>query len=333
MRDFIGTGIAEAGPNKNVINILRVLVEDENSTVYIPYNYIAEKQDRSKDPRVKFPAKESGRPMQIVDIQGHKERFNFSVNCLVDVKVQYPENPGPNDEIEFVDKKIWRTYSIVRDGELAVNTIVAKLSEQSYKDLRDAGDILYIGDTLVTENMKYDPDMIYNVNLTGLPVVSYNWARPDALGFAEMLYEQQRLSAKMTQIKKYLKENNIKTSSDSDNNIYTEAISDYSSTSSGKTVECVTYTVLNRPGFVEPKYESSSAEDYHATNSKLKDLSFRCACIKWAIETAKSNRRSPYEWSEIYQKKSGSSKYYQETVVKIDGQDHLLERCVFSKTV
>lgn len=332
MRDFIGTGIAETGPNKNVINILRVLVEDRNSTVYIPYNYIAEKKDRSKDPRVKFPAKESGRPMQVVDIQGHKERFNFSVSCLVDVKVQYPENPGPEDEITFQDKKIWRTYSIVRDGELVVDTIVAKLSEQSYNDLRDSGNILSIGDTIVTPNMKYDPEMIYNIKLAGLPIVSYNWARPDALGFADMLYEQQRLSSKMTQIKKYLKENNIKTTT-FDNNIYTESIQDYSNTSSGKTVECVTYTVLNRPGYVEPKYETSSLEDYEATNTKLKDLSFRCACIKWAIETAKSNRRSPYEWSDVYQKKSGSSKYYQETVVKIEGQDHLLERCVFSKTV
>lgn len=332
MRDFIGTGISETGPNKNVINILRVLVEDKNSTVYVPFNYAAERGDRSKDPRVHFPAKESGRPMQIMDIQGHKERFNFSVSCLVDVKVEYPVSADPDAPMELRDKKIWRTYSIVRDGELVVEAVVAKLSESAYNELRDAGDILFLNDVLVTESLLYDSSAVYTIKLSGLPIVSSNWARPNALNFHKMLRESARLSSKLTVIKKYLKENNVPTSEES-SDIYTETVADYSSSNSSKTVECVTYTISERPGYTAPKYSSFSAEDYKTTNTQLKDMAFKCACIKWAIESAISHRRSPYEWSEAYQKMAGSSRYYQEAIVEIDGVSHLLERCVYEKKV
>ena len=102
---------------------------------------------------------------------------------------------------------------------------------------------------------------------------------------------------------------------------------------SGKEVDCVTYTISEVPGYVAPKYSEFTSSDYSETNAQLKDTAFKCACIKWAIESAISHRRSPYEWSDLYQKKTGSSKYYQEAVVDIDGVPHLLERCVFSKKV
>lgn len=234
--------------------------------------------------------------------------------------------------MELKDMKIWRTYSIVRDGQLVVDKVVAKLSEQSYNELRDAGGILFLGDVAVTESFLYDPTVVYTINLEGLPIVSYNWARPNALGFHEMLREGARLSTKMTQMKKYLAENATPSSAE-DSNIYTEFITDYSSSSSGKEVECVTYTVVENPGYKAPKYTSFTTEEYKADNTTLKDISFKCACIKWAIESAISHRRSPYQWSDVYQKKTGSSKYYQEAVIEIDGVSHLLQRCIFKKKV
>ena len=127
MRDFIGYGLSDEGPNKNVVNIIRVLVEAKDSIIYIPYSYMTEKTNKQKDPKLHFLPKESGRPLQIIDIQGHKERFNLSVKCLVDVKVE----EGEESATQLVDKKVWRNYNIIRDGDLVIDHLIAKLSRYS----------------------------------------------------------------------------------------------------------------------------------------------------------------------------------------------------------
>ena len=329
MRDFIGKGISDEGPNKNVVNILRVLVEDKDSIVYVPLTYRADKPGKGKDPRVHFPPKDSGRPMQVVNILSHQERFNFSLQCLVDVKVEYEVD----NKIELVDKKVWRTYGVVRDGELVMPEVLAKLSAASYADLQSAG-ILYLNDKLIGPEYSYDPSIVYTIKLTDMPIVSPNWARPNALNFHKMLREASREADKLKAIKKILKENNDPTPTISQSNdVYTEQISDYSHQNANKEVECITYTIVENPGYKSPKYEGNAQEDFKATSDNIADYRFKCACIKWAIESAMSHRKSPYSWSEEYQKRAGTSKYYSETLVDIDGVSYRLERCRFSKTV
>lgn len=335
IRDFIGSGIAETGPNKNVVNILRVLIEDKDSILYIPYNYVASKLDRSSDPRVHFPPKESGRPMQVISITGNQERFNFSVTCLADVKVEFEEKYGVK---QLKDRKVWRTYSIIKDGKLHVETMSAKLSEQSYKDLLDTG-IVMLGDAVIDSSYAYDATAVYTLNLKEIPLVSSNWARPNALNFHKMLRDSQRIAETLKQAKKVLKEAKasapaIEATESSD--IYTEEIQSYGS-AKGDVVDCVTYTIIENKDYKAPKYlgegiETASADVKNMT-SELEGLRFKCACIKWAIESAITHRRSPYEWSELYQKRAGTSKYYQDAVVEIDGVSHRLERCQFQKTV
>lgn len=328
MRDFIGTGISEQGPNKNVINILRVLVEDKNSTVFVPYDYISDKEGKSKDPRVHFPPKASGRPMQVIDIVAHQERFNFSLQCLVDVKVEF-DNDGT---ITLEDKKVWRNYHVIRDGKLAMSEVVAKLSESAYNDLRSAG-ILYIGDIVVSENYTYDKDAVYTIRLEDMPLLSSNWARPNVLNFHTMLRDSQRQAEQLKQMKKILKESNEVDDSDYRSDVYTESISDYSSAKSGKDVDCITYTIIENPGYKTPKYEGNVKDDMKSVKNDLKNSRFKCACIKWAIESAMTHRRSPYSWSEEYQKKSNSPRYYSETLVDIDGSSYRLERCRYTKHI
>ncbi len=328
MRDFIGSGIQDEGPNKNVINILRVILEDPNSVLYVPYAYVADRGERSKDPRVHFPPKESGRPMQVVDIMGHQERFNFSLQCLVDVKVEFEDDGVKHLE----DKKVWRTYSIIRDGELVMDKLSAKLSENSYSDLVSAG-VLYMGDNKLDNSYVYDSDMVYSIYLKDMPLVSSNWARPNVLSFHKMLRDSERANNQLKQIKKILKESGRSDNSDTRSDVYTENIDSYGSSSGDKTVECVTYTIVENPGYKTPKYEGNAEVDVKNVKDTVKDYRFKCACIKWAIESAMSHRKSPYEWSEEYQKRAGTSKFYCETLVEIDGVSYRLERCRFSKAV
>ena len=325
MRDFIGAGIQDEGPNKNVINILRVLVEDKDSTVYVPLNYLAEKGGKGKDPRVIFPAIESGRPMEIKTIIGHKDRFNFSVQCLVDVKVIYDNEDGSH---EMRDKRVWRNYSIIRDGELVIDKLMAKLSENSYRDLVTAN-LLSLGDISITDSFKYDNTALYTINLEGLPLLSSNWARPNVLGFHKMLRDCERASNQLTQIKKLLTES----ATVKDDSIYSEEIQSYESSKYGKEVECVSYSIVENPGYKLPKFDGNADEAFSIVKSSIADMKFKCCCIKWAIESAMSHRRSPYDWSELYQKKSGSSRYYQETLVDIDGEKYRLERCEFKTQI
>lgn len=328
MRDFIGSGISDEGVNKNVINILRVVLEDEDSVLYVPYSYVADRGEKSKDPRVHFPPKESGRPMQVVDIVGNQERFNFSLQCLVDVKVEYEKDGSKYLE----DKKVWRNYHVIRDGELIINKMAAKLSESSYSDLRNAG-VLYSGDTLIDASYIYNPDGVYTISLENIPLVSSNWARPNALNFHKMLRDGERANNQLKQIKKILKESGKSDTSELRSDVYTEEISSYGSSSKDKSVECVTYSIIENPGYKVPKYEGVAESDIKAVKNEVKDCRFKCACIKWAIESAMSHRKSPYNWSEEYQKKAGSPKYYSETLVEIDGVSYRLERCRFTKMV
>lgn len=328
MRDFIGYGIAEQGPNKNVINILRVLVEDKDSTLYVPSKYLADKPGKGKDSRVHFPPKDSGRPMQVINILSHQERFNFSLQCLVDVKVEYTDN----GVVTLRDRKVWRTYHVIRDGELVMPEVIGKLSESAYNDLK-AAELIYIDDTKVTDSFAYDCNMAYTIRLTDIPLLSPNWARPNALNFHEMLRDCQRASEQLKQMKKILKESNEVITSSEPSDIYTESISDYSSAKSGKSVECVTYSILERPGYKTPKYEGIAKDDIAATTSLINTYRFKCACIKWAIESAMSHRRSPYTWSEEFQKKANSPRYYSEAIVFIDDAHYRLERCRFVKEI
>lgn len=333
MCEFIGTGLS-VGTNKNVVNILRSLVEDENCVAYVPYDYIAAKTGREKDPAVHYLPKEQGRPMQIIDMVAHKERFNFSVKCLVDVMVEVQEQGST----ELKRMKVWRNYNVVRDGQLVMDHIAAKLSKEVWEDYRKCGDILWIGDARpVNDTDTYDAEFAYTIRFTdlpngdnettSLPIVSSNWARPNKLKFHNMLLEASRLREQVKQAKKVLKENNIPAKTFESSDVYKENVG-YGGDKLGTTAQCVTYTILENPGYKTPKFESSDpAEDLYRMNKRLADLDFRCACIKWALET--SVKKNSYEWSDMFCKKAGSPRAYQEAIVDIDGTSYRLERCVY----
>ena len=161
MKKWIGKGLknlVKDSPNLNVINILRSLIEDKDSVCYIPLSYISERKT-NLDPKVHFQPIESGKTIVVKSITSHRERFNFSISGEVDVYVEY-ENNGI---VELVPKKIFRTYTIIRDGKLAIDYIIAKLSKSAFEELKNAG-VLYYNGQQVLDNHTYISTFLYKVN-------------------------------------------------------------------------------------------------------------------------------------------------------------------------
>lgn len=246
MKDFIGKGLTT---NVNVINVLRTLLETSGNELYIPYDYVTTSK-KGLDLRVHFAPKESGRPLQIMNIKGHSERFNVSITCLCDVKVEYVVD----GKTELRDKKVWRSFNIIRDGELTICKLLAKLTKASYDEILQAGDLLYLGNTKLDSSFVYDEDAVYTIQLENIPLISYNWARPLALGYPEMQIRAQKIQEDLKVIRKYVKENMILTESkQEDSDIYTEEIPYSSPSKVGKEVKCVTYTIKEKSSPLDVK--------------------------------------------------------------------------------
>jgi hypothetical protein len=117
-KKWIGRGFIANGTNCNVLNLLRILVEDSESKVYIPSDYKVGSRVRI-DKNVYYNPKDINNPVEVVGIRTNQSRFNFSLLCLKPVMVDI--------DGELVSKKVWRNYNVIRDGKLVINKIYAKL--------------------------------------------------------------------------------------------------------------------------------------------------------------------------------------------------------------
>lgn len=329
IKDFIGEGLTDSKYNKNVVNILRTLIEDKDCTVYIPYDYVVGRSNKQADPRVHFAPKESGKPVQVISITDHKTRFNFSLTCLVDVQVEFCDSwsdgpfPTGSSDVYLKPMKVWRTYTVVRDGKLNISQLVVKLSQDAFNQLRDAGNILFIDNCPVNSLTSYYPNTLYTLNLSDLSIVSSNWARPSALNFGSMLLHYQALAESIKKAKKELDLSSIQ--AESDNSIYTEHVTYNKSAvdSAERTyADAVEYTLIDDPTHVNAIVDAAS---YKAAVTLADTLRFKCNCIKWAMESA--TKKNGIDWGEEYQKKVGSSKWYSQALVEINGVSYRLQRC------
>ena len=303
-QSFIGKGLknlVKGSPNLNVLNILRTLIEDENCECYIPFKYSTEKKT-SKDPRIHFMPIESGKKIKVTTIQSNKERFNFSITGEVDVYVEYE---GDNGSIELLPKKIFRTYTIIRDGKLTIDYIIAKLSEDTFNELRHAG-VLYYNGVEVFENHKYIPEFLYKIKLIDIPLVSYAWAQPQQIGLYANLNEENVLSNTLTEVNKIIKEfqaNGQIVPSENENSIYyNEPYLGEERNGCKVECECVTYEVKNEKTIDQDYIDianqniASAVRVKKTVNKLLKDLRFIDRCIVMAIEL--SSTKGNFNWSE-----------------------------------
>ena len=351
MKDFkfIGDGLKVKDPDRkynpsfNVLNILRCLIEDDNSTVYIPYDYKSGTPNRKVDPKVHYLPYEAGRPVKITGIQSNKERFNFSLTGIIDVAVEVEKDDGT---VDIQMKKVFRQYNVIRDGKLVIDHLVSKLSEQSFMDLRDSG-ILYYNGFQVLPNHGYNPEFLYKIVLKDVPIVSLNWARPVNLGLYEYMIEEINLSNRLSSIRRIIKkykeegqtipgygaefynENNSEDHDDEDR----EKIS----------VPCVVYefkNINNDPKIYEVKDENTQkfypdldTAEYarKELNARLINVRFLIRCIVMAIEM--SAKQGSYEWSEMALVKRSKDKYEQICDVDVDGKVMTLRRLTYNKVI
>lgn len=337
MKEYIGMGIKPTGPNLNVINVLRSIVEDKESIAYVPYDYKKESSRYSRDSRVHFLPLESGCPMKIVDITSNKERFNFNILGMLDVMVEFQDFNG---DIELKQKKIWRQYSVIRDGHLNIDYILAKLSEETFRDLREAR-ILWYNGVQVPLNHKHNKDFIYKVSLKDIPLISLNWAQPVNIGLYNMILDEEMYGRYIKEIKKILKDRsdyNKYNAEEIDSEFYQEDNIYLKEDKKDNKVEvkCVTYSIDKEKNIsFDCKFEDM---DTPALENALKDFKsfkknsgFGSRCVIWAIEMSK--KKGSYNWSDVYQKKSGSSKSYQDTYINVNGEKVKLTRCEYTKMV
>lgn len=336
-KKWIGTGIntdLKDSVSNNVLNVVRAIVEDKDSTVYIPNSYISGSKYRTtSDPAVHFLPTECGKAVKVVGIQSHQERFNFSLICLVNVIVEFEKEDGT---VELKDKKIFRQYNIIRDRVLTVDYLSARLSEGLFEDLKKLG-ILYYNGVAVPDNHMHNKDYVYKIVIKGLPLVSTSWAQPIRIGLVDLMREEDEISTKLSVLKILKKEYDegvFHTGEESD--IYYEK--------KGKTesvdrdlidVDCVVYKINNLEKYT---YTIEQARDeYHGyndvvsaiedLNKKLRYCRFIIRCVTYSIESCKQKN---YDWSDVYKLPRCKNKYGQDCTIDVNGKEYILTRLMYT---
>lgn len=340
---LIGEGLKPQGPNLCVLNVMRTLLEDKDSIVYIPQDYILGSLRQKFDPKVHQNLSEAGKPVTVLSIQSNAERFNFSLTGTVDVMVEEEEVSG---YVHLCPKKIFRSFNIVRDGNLMVNYLICKLSKKSFDLMMGAGILYYSNDAKVPAFHLHNLDLLYKIVLDQIPVVSLNWAQPHRIGLYKYLLEEVELtdlSKRLNSlVKRYKAEGQTSQKLGDSSEIYQEKVNhEYDNSMVSTTsvsVPCVVYRLKGAKCKAEMTDEDleaiyrnlSEAEDaLKSVKSRLRDIRFVYRCIIFAIE--KSEKKGSYDWSEPYELPR-STKIAQQAEVEYEGQTLILERITFTRT-
>lgn len=265
-RKFIGQRLKPVGPSHNALNVLRTLIEDPENVVYLPQGAYQRSGVLTRDPRVlESPL---GSTLRVMGYVSHESRFNFSVRCLKDVKV-IPEHGGTPE-----DKKIWRTYNIILDGNLHTPELMATLSEPSFRMLEEAG--------VIESGSVYSATSAYTLNLRNLKMVSPVWANPATLGLVNLLKEEAELEAEQTALNRHIKIISSETSgpSSEDSDMYTEK---------AEAVEGVEFEYYSAPcveirlmGYKVQSYNCLHM-NYEKANARVREVRQRLIVVRFLI--------------------------------------------------
>lgn len=321
IRKNLGTGLNGnvASPNFNLVNIFRTLVDDKGCIVYIPATY-ENGTKHNKDSKVQTTP--SGFPYEVeaLKFEGNKERLNFSVKGLKEVWV--------DTDGELEQKKVWRSYNVIRDGKLVIDSISASLTEEAFTYLK--------GVELIKET-KYNADYIYSINLKNIPLVSTNWARPNSLGLYGLMKEEIELTERAKVLRKIVKE--LKPADiESDSDIYIEDVDTIAETIKTYTADCVVYRLPKIKAKVDADAIKAEFNTYKLANAELKETKrildydrFLIRCIIFAIET--STAKGNYDWSDEADLPRSKGKKYRQVMVDIDGAQEILQRVTYQTEV
>jgi len=303
MCKFYGEGLKESGRNLNVVNVLRTLVEDENCEVYIPYDYNKESK-YCTDPDVEFIPNAN---CEVIDMVSNQERFNYSITYVIPVIVK-----GEN-------KKVFRNYTVIRDGKLNVESIWASVNGY-YDTLKNAGCIK------AEENGKVE------IDLTSIPLISVCWAQPTNFKFTELIKREAEISEELKCIRKIIKDNNFSQNIESD--FYYESKTTADTDRDKICVHCVVYDI---PEFKFKANENNYPHDNSifaikkSLDRELKEIRFKIRTIVWAVEN--SAKRGSYEWTELADLPRSKDKKFQTAKTLCEGKEVTLRRVEYNKAV
>lgn len=340
MTRFIGKGLKNlipGSPNLNVLNVCRTLLEDCDCFMYIPQNYAAEKRT-SSDPKVHFMPIEAGRYMKVVSITSNQERFNFSLTGEVDVMIE-TDNCDNSENINLINKKVFRTYTIIRDGKLMINYLNIKFinaNDEAFEILKSCKILGYNEKMLVPENHMCNTDCVYTLILNKMPVISLAWAQPNNLHFYENLIREAQLANTLKTVNSLIKTYKER------HDIYYELASDeyYIEKTQGSdkrigdkvSVDCVTYHINEKgliPEYIEPIDLTTAMQMKRTINKELKHIRFFNRCIVVAVESSKN--KGNYDWSELKNVPRSKTKKYQTVDVIVNDEPVTLIRTIYSK--
>lgn len=344
---FIGYGLKRKdenkayNPNFNVVNIMRSLIEDKNNVIYIPFDYKKGSSSKTFDPAMHFLPAEAGRPLWVSGIQSNQERFNFSFTGTVDVGVEVANEDGTT---KIVMKKVFRNYNVIRDNDLVIKSLKAKLSPQSFEDLRDS-EVLWYKESMVPKSHVYSSDFVYEIKLDGIPLVSHNWAQPNQIGLYEYMEEENLLASRIKALKELIKQYKLEgqylPSEPGDSEFYNETYSHVDSNKPTEEIEvpCVVYEFnsIKKIEFdmdiLRKEYPTivKASREQKDLNKRLINIRFIMRCVVFAIE--ESYKKGSYDWTEPELVKRSKEKYEQFAKVLYYGVEMTLRRLSYKKKI
>jgi hypothetical protein len=179
-KKFIGKGEAAC-----VANVLRLLVK-QDCKVYIPKGAYEKTTVSRPEKDMRYT---SHSQMEVYELGSNEERFNFTMNTVVDVEV--------NKDGAWVPDKRYRKFVIIKDGNLHVKTLEAFLTQEAFQQLAKWG---------VVDQGIFSEKKLYTLDLTGLPMIINSWANPVQLGLGDLMIEELVLEPRFTALNKRVKE-------------------------------------------------------------------------------------------------------------------------------
>lgn len=320
---FIGYGLKSEGRNLCVTNILRTLLLEGVNIKLNNYELGGVKVVTEGEHR-------SDNAVRVLNLLSNKETFNISANCAV---TAYMEKKTDDGGVNLEESTIYRTYNIVRDGEILVKSVtISNLNNEIFETLRNANVLFYTNGVKVMENHMFNENMEYVVRFDNLAIVSQSWAQPKNIGLVRLMMEDVDLSEKLSAMRKLIKEYKANMAQDGDKAEYDTHTEEAKETYE---VSCVVYDL--------PKYKAvkvtvddvrnqypdieSANKAFKEMSDRQRDIRFVIRCVVMAVENAKSD--CGMVWDALAPLPRSKNKMFQ--TCSFDGQ--IVRRTEYKKTV
>ena len=251
---FPGKGFALVGPRKNLVSLFGLLFNDPKLVFCIPFGGYEHAWPISRDPDVE--ENEHGRILTASSLVANKNYFNFGFRAKKTVKV------------EGVLRYVVHTYLFIAFGKMLVNTLLAKMSEDTFEVLQQSH--------IIDENENYKAGRFYLLDISDLPLDNPSWAGPMANHLVKVLFEIENVDKRYKALLVEKDRRKIKTTSGSFfSRIGKEALEFYIEVKQQLTTEVSPQVVTcTRYDLLEPVAEEINAEVFskHRDGEIIREL-------------------------------------------------------------